>query len=285
MDVKDIISDQQAATVRQWDQAAAGWNAHAPLIRAWLRQATDAMISSASISDGMRVLDVAAGAGDQTLDIAAQVGPTGHVLASDFSPAILEFAATNAARAGYRNIETCVASAEDLPIDDASYDAAICRLGLMLMPHPDLALREIRRVLKPNGRLAALVFSDVESNPCLSIVMRTAAQHTGTPPADPYRAGSLFSLGKPGLLAKILADAGFSHVVITRMAAPIVQPDVRKYTDFIKESGAPVVAMLAKLDPQARNKAWAEIEEKLSAFSTPDGWSGPNELLLATGVK
>ncbi len=97
-----ISFDTQAfkATVRdQWDRSAQGWDDHTPVIRAWLRQATDAMIEMAGIGEGQRVIDIAAGAGDQTLDIAARVGPRGQVLATDLSPDILARAATNARQA------------------------------------------------------------------------------------------------------------------------------------------------------------------------------------------
>ena len=64
----------------QWDACAAGWDAHTADIRAWLRMPTDAMIAMAGVAHGACVLDVAAGAGDQTLALAQQVGPTGRVL-------------------------------------------------------------------------------------------------------------------------------------------------------------------------------------------------------------
>ncbi len=284
MSALELRSDQDAIAAQRWDQAAAGWNAHAQLIRDWLRLATDAMISCANISPGMRVLDVAAGAGDQTLDVAGKVGPGGAILATDFSPEILRYAAVNASGAGFRNVEICVASAERLPMGDGSFDAAICRLGLMLMPQPDVALGEIRRVLKPGARLAALVFSAIERNPCLDIMMRVAAAHAGFPAVDPYRPGGLVSLGKSGALAEMFRATGYSHVVTTRIAASMVLPSVGHYIEFVRDSGAPVVAMLAKLEPAAQTRAWTEIEAQLSAFSTPDGWIGPNELLLATGV-
>lgn len=284
METRAEKTDPAPPELRQWDQAAAGWNAHTQLIREWLRLATDAMLTCANISPGMRVLDVAAGAGDQTLDIAGRVGPDGSVLATDFSPAILAYAATRASEAGLHTIETCVANAEDLPMGDACFDAAICRLGLMLMRQPHLALSEIRRVLKPGARLAALVFSDLDHNPCLGVMMRVASARAGLPQTDPYRPASLFSLGKPGALTELLSSAGFSHVVTTRLAAPMVLPSTRHYLDFVRDSGAPVVAMLAHLDQAARRAAWAEIEDQLNVFSTPTGWSGPNELILATGV-
>ena len=106
-----LIPDPQAfkaAQRTQWDQSAASWNAHTPQIRAWLRQATDAMMEMARIAPGMAVLDLAAGAGDQTLDIARRVGPAGRVLATDLSPAILALARQNACQAGVDNVETRV---------------------------------------------------------------------------------------------------------------------------------------------------------------------------------
>ena len=147
------------ATRRQWDQAASGWNAHTAQIREWLQPATEAMLEMAGVRRGARVLDVAAGAGDQTLDIAQRVGPDGYVLATDLSGSILEFAKGNARRAGYGNVGTLVADGESLQIDEGGFDATVCRLGLMLFPDPRQGLREMYRALKPGGwRLHDRVF-------------------------------------------------------------------------------------------------------------------------------
>src|SRR6478736_10218777 len=89
----------------QWNSAAAGWDAHTPDIRRWLAGPTEAMCRMAGVRMGARVLDVAAGSGDQSLDIARQVGASGHVLATDLSPAIARLARDNAARAGLPQIE------------------------------------------------------------------------------------------------------------------------------------------------------------------------------------
>ncbi len=87
----------------QWDAAAEAWHRWGPTLRSWLGPATDRMLDLASVSSGGRVLDVAAGAGDQTLQTAARVGPGGSVLATDLSPAILAFAAAEARRAGHHS--------------------------------------------------------------------------------------------------------------------------------------------------------------------------------------
>ena len=271
------------STREQWDRTAAAWNDHAPLIRAWLRQATEAMLNMAAVKEGSRVLDVAAGAGDQTLDIAARVGPNGHVLASDLSADILAFARENAARAGYRNVETHAADGERLGVPAESFDAAVCRLGLMFFPDPLQGLREMRAALKPGSMACTMVFAAPQANPCVAICMMTALQHAGLPPRDPYQPGGLMSLGKPGLIDELFAQAGFRDVATTRLAAPFRLASAGAYLDFIRTSAGPILQIMSRLDDAARQGAWDEMEAKLRRFDTADGWIGPNELLLTAG--
>jgi SAM-dependent methyltransferase len=275
--------DQQAfklATRSQWDKAAKGWNDQTPQVRAWLRSATDAMLDMAGIKPGSRVLDVAAGAGDPTLDIAERVGPQGFVLATDLSPGILEFAAINARRAGHGNVETRVADGEYLQVDEAGFDAAACRLGLMFFPDPLKGLREMYRALKPGGGVSTMVFSRPEANPCITIVMSTALEHAGLPPRDPYQLGGLLSLGKPGLIDTIFRDAGFKDVATTKIDAPFKLPSTQDYLRFIRVSASPIQQILSKLDANATENAWAAMGVRLKVFESAAGWEGPNELLL-----
>jgi len=275
----------KAATQAQWDQSAKGWNDQQGLIRAWLGDATDAMLEMAEVGPGARVLDVAAGAGDQTLDIAQRVGPKGSVLATDLSPRILEFAKANARHAGYGNVETQVADGENLNVSEASFDAAICRLGLMLFPDPGKGLRAIYQALKPDGRVCTMVFSTPDSNPCIAILVSTALRHAGLPPRDPYQPGGLLSLGRPGLIEDLFRQAGFSRVATTALAAPFRLPSVRDYLGFVRTSAGPIMQILGRLDAAAQDAAWTEIEDKLRAFDTSDGWEGPNEVLLTVGER
>lgn len=277
----DSMAFKDAAR-RQWDQAAAGWNAQTPRIHEWLRPATEAMLEMAGVRPGARVLDVAAGAGDQTLDIAQRVGSAGYVLATDLSESILEFAKDRARRAGYGNVGTLVSDGESLRIDDASFDAAVCRLGLMFFPDPRQGLREMHRALRPGGGVCTIVFSGPESNPCVTTLMSTALKHAGLPPRDPFQPGGLLSLGKPGLIARLYAKAGFKDVATTRMDAPFRLPSARDYLEFIRTSASPVMHLLGRLDAAAAEAAWMEMEEHLKIFETADGWAGPNELLLTT---
>ncbi len=155
-----------------------GWADSGPKIQQWLADATAAMLAMAAIKHGDRVLDVAAGAGAETLDIAARVGAAGHALATDLSPDILERAKAAAADAGYRNVDIRVSDGEKLQVESEVYDAAVCRLGLMLFQNPLQGLEEMRRALKPGGGICVMVFSSPDASPASP---RGCQRHSSTP--------------------------------------------------------------------------------------------------------
>lgn len=281
-----LNSDQFKDAIRQaWDKSASGWNHQTPAIRTWLTAATAAMLDAAHITQGMRVLDVAAGAGDQTLDIARRVGPGGHVLATDISAAILQFAKENAQQAGLTQVETHTGDAEELNFPEARFDAAVSRLGLMFCPAPLRALQQMHHAVVPGARAAVLVFSEPQNNPCIGILMSGALKHAGLAPRDPFQPGGLLSLGKPGLLENLFSQAGWSAVSSNRIAAPFRLASASDYLDFVRTSASPIVQILGQLGPSTQAAAWEEMQTRLGVFQTPDGWEGPNELLLVAGTK
>jgi len=268
-----------------WDAAAAGWDRHTPAIRAWLRQPTDAMLNMAGIRPGHSVLDLAAGSGDQTLDVAARVGPGGRVVASDISAPILTLAARNARRAGLLNVQTHQADAQALGLPPGIFDAGICRLGLMFLPDAAAGLRQVLHSLKPGARFCGMVFAGPDQNPCLRILMMTALRHAGLPPRDPFAPGGLTSLGRPGALDDLFRNAGFAAVATTRMEAPFPMPDAAHYLRFIRDAASPILQILSPLSDAAKAAAWADMQTQLEVFQTPEGWVGPNTLLLTVGQK
>ena len=275
----------RAAMGAQWDQMAQGWADSGAVIRPWLHKATEAMLAMAGVKAGSRVLDVAAGAGDQTLDIAERIGHEGHVLATDLSPKILRFAAQQAAAAGHRNVEIRVSDGQQLQAGDSQFDAVICRLGLMFFADPLQGLREMARVLKPGGGVCTMVFGAPQANPCVTTLMSTALRHAGMPPRDPFQPGGLLSLGKPGLIDELFTAAGFREIATTSVAAPFRLPVVRDYMKFVRTSAGPIVQILQGLDATKAEAAWSDMEQALSRYETPSGWEGPNELLLTAARK
>lgn len=279
----DNATSSNGSSNDAWDAAAAGWDRHAPEIRRWLRSATDAMLEMADIKPGQHILDVAAGSGDQRLDIARRVGPAGRVIATDISAGILALAANNAVGAGLDNVSFHQADAQTLGLGMVRFDAAVCRLGLMFLSDPLAGLVAIRSVLKPGARFCSIVFAGPEMNPCVRILMATARQHAGLPPGDPFVPGGLLSLGRQGDLDGRFLKAGFANVATTRVEAPFRLTRTADYLAFVRDSAAPIVQLLAPLTTPARAAAWADIETQLDVYQTSDGWVGPNALLITVG--
>ena len=271
-----------------WDAAAAGWDRHSGLIRHWLQEATAAMLDAAGVRAGSRVLDVAAGAGDQSLDIAARVGPSGRLLITDISAGILALADRKLRAAGHTHVEALRADAQQLnlaAVGGARFDAAVCRLGLMFCTSPQQALQGILQALAPGGRFSGLVFAGPEHNPCIAMLGATALRHAGLAPASPFKPGTLMSLGQPGLMTELLASAGFTGIEVRRLDSPMRLPTVQHYIDFVQTAGLPIMAILAPLPAAAQAAAWQDIEQQLRRFDTATGWVGPNELLLCTATR
>jgi SAM-dependent methyltransferase len=271
-------------TREQWQTAARAWNDWGPFLRAWLGPATEIMLDMARIGPGSRVLDVAAGAGDQTLQVAERIGPQGHVLATDIATNILAFAAVNVRNAGYSNVQTAVMDGESLDVPEGTFDAVISRVGLIYFPDQQKALAGMKRALKSGGRVAAIVYSTPDKNKFFSIPVSIIRRRAGLPPPVPGQPGP-FSLGNPGLLEEAFRAAGFNHVESRLVPAPVRLRSAAECVRFEKESFGALHQMLSGLDAAGREAAWAEIEQELRAYEDASGFEGPCEMVVAVGVK
>jgi SAM-dependent methyltransferase len=272
-------------TREQWQAAARAWNDWGPFLREWLGPATELMLDMAEVGLGDRVLDVAAGAGEQTLRIAERVGPEGHVLATDIAPAILEFAAENARRAGHGNVETRALDGEALDVlPEGGFDAVVSRVGLIYFPDQQRALAGMRRALKPGGRVAAIVYGPADRNGFFSVPVSIIRRRAGLPPPLPGQPGP-FSLGGPGVLEEAFRKAGFRDAQSRAMPAPLRLPSAAECVRFERESFGALHQMLSGLDEAEREAAWTEIEEALRGFEGPEGFVGPCEMVAAAGRK
>lgn len=275
----------KATTREQWQEAAGAWDRWGPTLESWLGPATEAMLEAAGVGPGAGVLDVAAGAGGQTLAAARRVGPEGHVLASDISPAILEFAAAAARDAGLSNVETRELDGESLAgVEDASFDAVISRVGLIYFPDQRGALAEMRRVLRPGGRVAAVVYSTPENNRFFSVPVGIIRRRAELGPPLPGQPGP-FSLGGEGILAEAFEQAGFRDVEVRAVPSPLRMTSAVECLRFERESFGALHQMLAGLDEAARERAWREVGEALGEFEDADGFTGPCELLVGAATR
>jgi SAM-dependent methyltransferase len=275
----------KTTTRQQWEDAAEAWHRWDPALEEWLGDATDSMLDLAQVADGGRVLDVAAGAGGQTIAAARRVGATGRVLATDISPTILTYAAKAAAEAGVTNIDTLVADGEVLDVlEPSTFDVVISRLGLIYVPDQQQALRGMRRALRDGGRVAAIVYSTPDRNEFFSIPVSIIRDRAQLPAPAPGQPGP-FSLGAPGVLEAALTEAGFRDVTVVSVPAPVRMSSAAECLRFERESFGALHQMLAAVPVEEREGVWEDIASALARFETPDGFTGPCELLIAAGTK
>lgn len=272
-------------TRSQWESAAEAWNRWGPFIGAWLGAATGRMLEMARVGEGHRVLDVAAGAGEQTLAAARRVGSRGHVLATDLSPAILAYAREAARAAGHDNVETLELDGERHDaLPPQTFDAVISRVGLIYFPDQQRALAGLRNCLKPGGRISVVVYSTPEKNAFFSIPVGIIRRRAQLPPPLPGQPGP-FSLGAPGALAATLERAGFHDVEVQAVDSPVRLASAAECVRFERESFGALHQMLSGLTPAERAATWQEIESELKHFERDGGFVGPCEMLVGAASR
>jgi ubiquinone/menaquinone biosynthesis C-methylase UbiE len=266
-------------TRQQWQSAAEAWHRWGPTLESWLGEATEHMLDAAGVGPGARVLDVAAGAGGQSL-AAARRGAS--VVATDIWSKILELAGS-AARAAGLELETVTADGESLGAEPSSFDAVISRLGYMYFPDKAGAAASAFAALRPGGRLAAIGFAEPDRTGFFSVPVGIIRRRAELPPPAPGLPGP-FSLAA-GAFEAVLQGAGFAAVAAERLPALLELPSAAECARFERESFGALHQMLSGLDAAGQREAWEEIEAELRRFENPRGFAGPCELLVFSAVR
>ncbi len=250
----------EAKVRAEWmDEAtAAAWRKwHDPSVHFWA-EFTEALLAVAQLSPGQRVLDLAGGTGDPAIAVAERVGPTGQVVTTDLAPQMLDIARDNAVRAGLRNLSFEVVDAHTLPYADASFDRVTCRLGVMFFWDCQRALSEIRRVLKPGGVAAFIVWGPVEQNEYMRTAMAPFKKRQ-PPPTPPPGAPQPYRFGTPGSLSAELRGAGFSGVNEETHTVRMVWPGPpEELWTRLYEVSAPMRPYFNSFTPEVRAEAVKE---------------------------
>ena len=268
---------------RQWEGAAPGWAKWEDTVATWIAPATEAMLDMAGVVPGAQVLDLASGAGSQTLSAARRVGAYGHVVANDISDTMLHYVCENARMAHLNHISTMAGAAEALDLIDASFDAVICRLGLMLFVEPANALAVVRGALKPGGKVAVVVFTQPSANAFMAKPMEILLRHAGKEPPAPGQPG-IFSLGAPGVLERLLTESGFVKYQQRIFALPLRMPSAAQALAMMQEAFGAYRAVLSGSSETVQKAAWAEVAALLKSFETATGFEASAEVLVASGI-
>jgi SAM-dependent methyltransferase len=262
--------DVQAHLERMWAAVADSWGEHAEFIDELAAPITDKLLSLSRPRPGERVLELACGPGGLGLAAAARVAPDGEVVLSDIAREMTAIAFQRAEAVGLLNVTTRVLNLERIEEPDGSYDIVLCREGLMFASDPTRAAREIRRVLRPRGRVALAVWGPRERNPWLGILLDAVSAQIGRPVPPPGIPGP-FSLADAARLAALLSEAGLEDVEV---AEQLISRGAGSFEEWWTRTSAlagPIATILASLPAGALDAIRSHAREAVRAYESPSG--------------
>ena len=282
MPTPDEIRDNQR---KAWSAAAAGWERSADWYGRNFAAAFEGLCRGAGAAPGKRLLDVACGAGQPALRLAALAGPPGSVVAIDLSSEMLAVAARQARAAGLYNLEFLQMGAESLGFPDGSFDGISCGFALMFCPDPVRAAAEMRRVLVPGGRVAVVVWDQLSLCPYLKTLFAAVSQFfPPAPPADPKAPGG-FRLSPPGELEAVLQAAGLSDVGVESLPLELEFSSLEEYWQMTLDQAAGLRGRLDTLAEAERARLGEVMREALLPFTTDGRIRIGARVLLGTGTR
>jgi SAM-dependent methyltransferase len=273
--------DPDVGAVRDaWDRVSGAWDERADELAADSAPVRAALVEVLEPQSHHRVLELAGGTGALGRELAAEVA---EVVCTDIAPGMVAAAARRAASAVLGNVTCQVADAHALAFDDASFDRVVCAFGLMLLPRPDAALREVRRVLRDGGRVAAATWGPAQENLGL-IAIGAALLHHGHPVThDPLVPGGVFSLSDPDTLRSLVADAGFQAVAVRPVAVERRYPRFEDYWDRNLAIGAPLRPAVEQLAPAELDAVRETCRSACEHLRTADGYRFTGRALVVSG--
>lgn len=253
-----------------WDLAAGDYEG---LWQAQLADARAGLLAMAAPAPGECVLDVACGTGLVSFEAAGAVGPQGRVLGADLSGQMVDAARLRAAKSALPNVTFARMDAESLALPDASFDLTLCALGLMYVPEPERALREMRRVLRPGGRVALAVWG--ERSRCGWAEVFPIVEAEVASEVCPL----FFRLGRADTLARLCAEAGFEAVEERRIPTTLHYADGNQACDAAF-TGGPVALAWSRFDDAVRTRVRARYLEAIAPWRQGAGYRVPGEFVV-----
>ena len=246
------------------------------------------LIELAEIKEGSKVLDVATGIGEPSITAARQVGRSGHVLAIDISPEMLSIAEKRAISLGLQDvIEFRQGDMETIDLPTSTFDAALCRFGLMFLPDLNAGLSNIYKSLREGRRFAAGVLGSSDKVPFISMALNIALKETNSTP-PPANTPGPFSLSDENFLKDSFIKSGFADIAIERLDMIFDFDSAEEYTNFAYQTGAPLQSILSNQSQERRNQILKVITDE-AANKYSERASGSisirNEVICIVGKK
>ncbi len=261
------------------------WEKHADTIKMMFEPITRAMIGDAKIRDSMAVLDVAGGTGEPGLAIARKLGERGIIICTDGALEMVAAAKKKASAAALLNIGFARCVADSLPFRDDLFDLTVSRLGAMFFIDPEVCIREMRRVTKPEGTLLLAVWGVRELNPFFAIVTDVMARYLESPPEDPDAPGA-FRFSEPGNLAGLVERSGWRDVSEKTLDFYIEAPlDLKEFWAMRSEISDTLRNKVARLSTEQIASVAKEVETSARGFFPNNRMKFPAQVIIVSARK
>lgn len=278
INVQDNLPDHVDDSAQKWNTIAESWHSWIPRMREWYAPATNLMLDWSQLEYGNRVLDIAAGDCDQSLEIARRVGPNGYVLAIDVAEELLEIGIKAARDAGYQNIDAKIMDGGTLDLPDNSFDAVVCRFALMYFADPLRSLEGMNRVLRSNGRVSLVVYG-VNGSPEFSLAVSVVRKYLGL---DEEKAAA-HRLGEVEVLQTIFEKAGFVNIQMSSLDIPIGIASSEECVQYLQATSPTINDLISKLPITEKKKVWAQLDRSLKTFEGEEGFKLKHKVIVAAG--
>lgn len=269
-------------TATHWSAVTDAWDKNVDDVERHSVAATDAMFRAVAVQPGDHVLELAAGPGALAARWSELVGPQGRVVLSDIAPGMADAARRRSAALANVDVEVLDASAINRP--DASFHVVVCRMGLMFTPDPAAAFGEIRRVLAPGGRFAALTWAGIEHNPWMTCVGMAAMINGVTAGGPPTAPGGIFSLADPDHLAALAEHAELRDVRVEQIPTTFHAESVDAHVERVSSLAGPLAAAFGAATPEQLGAVRRTAADLAADHVKADGTVAlPGRALLVAG--
>lgn len=269
---------------QDWNRVAPGWDKWDQFFNRTMAFINHRLVADARMRPGLRVLDLGSGTGYPALLAGEVVGTEGTVVGIDLAESMLAVATRKAKTLGLQHVSFRTGDVTSLPFETGSIDAVISRFCLMFLPDIPKAAKEIARVLKPGGYVAAAVWSSPDNNPFIRIPMDVIKSITPLPPPDPEAPG-IFRLAKPGDLAGMLKQAGLTPLDDEEFTAEVAYESAEEFFRGLMDIAAPIQNLFAQLTPAQQAEAERGIIKTVNTYRAAQGVALPIAVRIVSARK
>ncbi len=247
------------------DRVAAAWERYRERLFAWSKPLSTWMVDTVDPKPGQTILEVAAGPGETGFLAAERVGSEGRLISTDLNQGMVEAVRRGASARNLNNVEYRVMDAQQMDLPDDSVDGVLSRFGVMLMPRPDQALGEMRRVLRQGGRVAYGVWGPFDRNAWLTQLVGALLQNGVEMPGDPFGPGGVFSLADAQKNRDLVTGAGFIDFDVVEFEGTMDYADLDDYFTVQSAVSGPISGLVAAMP----NDEKAQIKQTLADLAAP----------------